>query len=104
MIEVEEAYALACFNVMAHNRDYHARNFSFLLNKATWVFAPAYDLTFSEGAAWKRNTMMMSEVRNPGVEHLKALWQGATRRATLGHARYGAKAGGTRRLVACSKA
>ena len=29
--EVEKAYAMACFNVLAHNRDDHAKNFSFLL-------------------------------------------------------------------------
>ncbi|MDP9053022.1 MAG: HipA domain-containing protein [Acidobacteriota bacterium] len=29
---VEKAYALSCFNVLAHNRDDHAKNFSFLLS------------------------------------------------------------------------
>ena len=33
MVDVEKAYALACFNVLAHNRDDHARNFSFLLGE-----------------------------------------------------------------------
>jgi serine/threonine-protein kinase HipA len=28
IVEVEKAYALACFNVLAHNRDDHAKNFS----------------------------------------------------------------------------
>jgi serine/threonine-protein kinase HipA len=74
IVEVEKAYALACFNVLAHNRDDHARNFSFLLNDSnTWVFAPAYDLTFSDGPAGEQSTMVMGEGKNPGVEHLKAL-------------------------------
>lgn len=30
--DAEKAYALACFNVLAHNRDDHVKNFSFLLN------------------------------------------------------------------------
>ena len=47
--EVEKAYALACFNVLAHNSDDHAKNFSFLLNENNeWQFAPAYNLTFSD--------------------------------------------------------
>jgi serine/threonine-protein kinase HipA len=72
--EVEKAYALACFNVLAHNRDDHAKNFSFLLDDSnSWVFAPAYDLTFSDGPAGEQSTMVMGEGRNPGVEHLKAL-------------------------------
>ena len=72
--EVEKAYALACFNVLAHNRDDHAKNFSFLLNDTnSWVFAPAYDLTFSDGPAGEQSTMVMGEGRNPGVEHLRAL-------------------------------
>ena len=74
IVEVEKAYALACFNIIARNRDDHAKNFSFLLNdKNEWVFAPAYDLTFSEGPAGEQSTMVMGEGRNPGVEHLVAL-------------------------------
>ena len=74
VLEAEKAYALACFNVLAHNRDDHAKNFSFLLNdENAWVFAPAYDLTFSYGPAGEQSTMVMGEGRNPGVEHLRAL-------------------------------
>jgi len=72
--EVEKAFALACFNVLAHNRDDHAKNFSFLLNETnSWVFAPAYDLTFSDGPGGEQSTMVMGEGRNPGTEHLIAL-------------------------------
>jgi serine/threonine-protein kinase HipA len=74
IIEVEKAFALACFNVLAHNRDDHPKNFSFLLDGSNaWVFAPAYDLTFSDGPAGEQSTMVMGEGRNPGIEHLKAL-------------------------------
>ena len=74
MAEAEKAYALACFNVLAHNRDDHAKNFSFLLHDASlWVFAPAYDLTFSDGPGGEQSSMVMGEGRNPGVEQLKAL-------------------------------
>ena len=72
--EAEKAYALACFNVLAHNRDDHAKNFSFLMDDAySWVFAPAYDLTFSDGPGGEQSSMVMGEGRNPGVEQLKAL-------------------------------
>ena len=74
ILEVEKAYALACFNVLAHNRDDHARNFSFLLNEEhAWVFAPAYDLTFSYGPAGEQSTMVVGEGRNPDAGHLQAL-------------------------------
>lgn len=74
VIEAEKAYALACFNVLAHNRDDHSKNFSFLLNEENaWTFAPAYDLTLSDGPAGEQSTMVMGEGRNPGVAHLQAL-------------------------------
>jgi serine/threonine-protein kinase HipA len=74
IVEVEKAFALASFNVLAHNRDDHAKNFSFLLNgQYQWIFAPAYDLTFSDGPAGEQSTMVMGEGKNPGAEHLLAL-------------------------------
>ena len=74
ILEAEKAYALACFNVLAHNRDDHAKNFSFLMNDShAWIFAPAYDLTFSDGPAGEQSTMVMGEGKNPGVEQLKSL-------------------------------
>jgi serine/threonine-protein kinase HipA len=74
ILEAEKAYALACFNVLAHNRDDHAKNFSFLLNEENaWIFAPAYDLAFSDGPAGEQSTMVMGEGQNPGVGQLEAL-------------------------------
>jgi serine/threonine-protein kinase HipA len=44
------AFRQMVFNVLAHNRDDHAKNFSFLMNeRGEWQLAPAYDLTFAEG-------------------------------------------------------
>lgn len=66
ILDVEKAYALACFNVLAHNRDDHTKNFSFLMNDGyVWTFAPAYDLTFSDGPAGEQSTMVMGEGKNP---------------------------------------
>lgn len=74
IVEVEKIYALSCFNVLAHNRDDHAKNFSFLLNENNeWIFAPAYDLTFSYGPGGEQSTMVLGEGRNPGKEHLGKL-------------------------------
>jgi serine/threonine-protein kinase HipA len=50
MRDVTEVVRRAVFNVIAHNRDDHARNISFLWSPAEdWRLAPAYDLTYSMG-------------------------------------------------------
>ncbi len=70
----EKAYALACFNVLAHNRDDHVKNFSFLLNASNeWIFAPAYDLVFSYGPGGEQSMLVMGEGRSPGPTQLQAL-------------------------------
>ncbi len=69
--EIEKMYRLAVFNVLAHNRDDHAKNFSFLMyEKGQWKLSPAYDLTFSSGPGGEQSTMVMGEGKNPGIEHL----------------------------------
>ena len=44
-----EMYRRMCFNVFSHNRDDHAKNFSFLYSskEKCWELSPAYDLTYS---------------------------------------------------------
>lgn len=73
--QVEKAFRLACFNVLAHNRDDHAKNFSYLLDDGAgqWSLAPAYDLIFSAGPGGEQSMMVMGEGRAPGIEHLSAL-------------------------------
>lgn len=69
--EIEKLYQLAVFNVLAHNRDDHSKNFSFLMDeKGEWKLSPAYDLTFSSGPRGEQSTMVMGEGRNPSVDHL----------------------------------
>lgn len=69
--EVEKIYRQAVFNVLAHNRDDHVKNFSFLMDaNGQWTLSPAYDLTFSSGPGGEQSTMVMGEGRSPGVEHL----------------------------------
>lgn len=72
--EVEKMFRLAVFNVLAHNRDDHAKNFSFLMDAGgEWRLAPAYDLTFSSGPGGEQSTTLMGEGKNPSEQHLTAL-------------------------------
>jgi len=74
ILDVEKVYALACFNVLAHNRDDHVKNFSFLLNaNQEWIFAPAYDLVFSYGPGGEQSMLVMHKGKNPGTAELHDL-------------------------------
>lgn len=71
---VEQLYRLAVFNVLSHNRDDHAKNFSYLMNKhGQWTLSPAYDLTFPSGPSGEQSMMVMGEGRNPRQSHILAL-------------------------------
>ena len=62
--ECRAMFALAAFNVLAHNRDDHARQFSFLMDRGgTWRLAPAYDLTFSQGPGGEHSTSVLGHGR-----------------------------------------
>jgi serine/threonine-protein kinase HipA len=72
--ETEKMFRLAVFNVLAHNRDDHAKNFTFLMNaRGEWRLSPAYDLTFSGGPGGEQSTMVLGEGKSPGVPHLSKL-------------------------------
>jgi len=72
--EVEKMYRQAVFNVLANNRDDHAKNFSFLMDeKGAWTLAPAYDLTFSSGPNGEQSMLVMGEGKNPSIKHLLKL-------------------------------
>ena len=74
IIEVKKAFRLACFNVFAHNRDDHAKNFAFLMNEhGKWRLSPAYDLTFSSGPGGEHCTTVSGEGKNPDSTHLLSL-------------------------------
>jgi serine/threonine-protein kinase HipA len=76
--EVEKMFRLAVFNVMAHNRDDHSKNFSFLMDeRGQWKLSPAYDLTFSSGPRMEQSTSVMGEGKNPSTTHLKKLGEEA---------------------------
>jgi serine/threonine-protein kinase HipA len=72
--EVEQAFSIACFNVLGHNCDDHTKNFSFLMDaQGKWVLAPAYDLTFSYGPGGWQSMMVMGEGKAPGLADLRKL-------------------------------
>ena len=70
----EKILRLAAFNVFAHNRDDHSKNFAFLMDaKGIWKVAPAYDLTFSATGQGMHSTMVAKESLNPTKKHLMEL-------------------------------
>lgn len=70
----EEIFRLAAFNVYAHNRDDHSKNFAFLMDKTgDWSFAPAYDLTLSNSSHGMHSTTVAGEGYAPGKAQLMEL-------------------------------
>jgi len=58
-------FTLAVFNVLAHNRDDHARQFSFIMERdGTWRMAPAYDLTWSSGPGGEHSSAVLGYGKN----------------------------------------
>lgn len=64
-------FRLMLFNIAAHNRDDHAKNFAFTLDDQTgeWSLAPAYDLTHSPGPGGEHTTTILGEGRQPTRDH-----------------------------------
>ena len=76
--DIEQLYRLMCFNVFAHNRDDHSKNFSFLYdeNKKEWHLSPAYDLTDSSSFNGEHATTINGEGKNPSLEDILAIAKG----------------------------
>lgn len=73
--DIEQLYRLMCFNVFAHNRDDHSKNFSFLFDehKKEWHLSPAYDLTYSSSFNGEHATTINGEGKNPTLEDILAV-------------------------------
>ncbi|BAF72558.1 type II toxin-antitoxin system HipA family toxin [Sulfurovum sp. NBC37-1] len=72
--EQKKMYRLACFNLLSHNRDDHAKNFSFLMDeKGRWRLSPLYDATFSYGPGGEHSTMYLGNGKNPSKKELLEL-------------------------------
>lgn len=62
-----------CFNVFAHNRDDHSKNFTYLYDEAKGSFklSPAYDLTYSSSIGGEHATTVNGNGKNPGKKDLQ---------------------------------
>lgn len=64
--DVENMFRRMCFNVFAHNRDDHAKNFTFLYEEEKgWRLSPAYDLTYSTTYYGEHTTTVDGNGANP---------------------------------------
>lgn len=71
---VLECFRRMVFNVVAHNRDDHVKNFAFLLDdRGTWSLSPAYDLTLSDGPGGQHQMSVDGEREAPTRERCLAL-------------------------------
>lgn len=70
--DVVKIFRLMCFNVFAHNRDDHSKNFSWLYDeeKSEWKFSPAYDLTYSNSVGGEHATTINGEGKNPTLKDI----------------------------------
>ena len=73
--ELEKLYRLMCFNVFAHNRDDHSKNFSFIYldDEDRWILSPAYDLTYSYSIGGEHATTVDGNGSNPGMKDILAV-------------------------------
>lgn len=76
--QIEDLYRLMCFNVFAHNRDDHSKNFTFLYDDdcRKWILSPAYDLTYSASIGGEHATMVHGNGENPGFKDIFAVAEG----------------------------
>ncbi len=69
--ECEAMFVLAVFNVLAHNRDDHARQFSYIMARdGSWRMAPAYDLTWAMGPGGEHSTTVLGHGKDITRAHL----------------------------------
>lgn len=70
--DVENMFRRMCFNVFAHNRDDHSKNFTFIYDdqKDVWHLSPAYDLTYSNTYYGEHTTTVNGNGSNPSIEDM----------------------------------
>jgi hipA N-terminal domain len=75
MEECEKLYRLMCFNVFAHNRDDHSKNFTYLYEEKAqrWILSPSYDLTYSNSLGGEHATTVNGNGVNPEMEDILAV-------------------------------
>lgn len=70
--DVQEMFRRMCFNVFAHNRDDHSKNFTYIYDEKNrqWRLSPAYDLTYSNTYYGEHTTTVDGNGKNPGKKEL----------------------------------
>lgn len=72
--DVEQAFRRMIFNILAHNRDDHTAQHSYLMDESgEWRLAPAYDLTFSEGPGGEHYMSIENEGSRPTRAHVDSM-------------------------------
>ncbi len=73
--DLENMFRRMCFNVFAHNRDDHSKNFSYIYHEEEdqWRLSPAYDLTYSNTYYGEHTTTVDGNGKNPGIKELLAV-------------------------------
>ena len=67
-IQVEEMFRRMVMNLVAVNKDDHAKNFSFICNAGKWSLAPAYDITYSPAGTNGEHATSLFYNGNPGLD------------------------------------
>lgn len=77
--DVLRAFRRMVFNLCAHNRDDHVKNFAFLLDGTTaeWSLSPAYDLLYATGPGGEHTMTLAGEGQAPGRSQVRQLAQRA---------------------------
>ncbi len=74
--QVEEMFRRMVVNIVAINKDDHAKNFSFIYKENKWGLAPAYDITYSpKGSNGQHATSVFFE-GNPNLEQILKAGEG----------------------------
>ena len=66
--QVEEMFRRMVVNLVAINKDDHARNFSFICRDGRWELAPAYDITYSPAGSNGEHATSLFYNGNPGLD------------------------------------
>jgi serine/threonine-protein kinase HipA len=76
--QVEEAFRRMVFNVMAGNRDDHAKNHALIMDvSGRWSISPAYDVCLSEGPGGEHAMALAGEGRSPTPRDVGVVADGA---------------------------
>ena len=66
-VQVEEMFRRMVMNLVAVNKDDHAKNFSFICQAGKWSLAPAYDITYSPAGTNGEHATSLFYNGNPGL-------------------------------------